>query len=115
MFDLETRMFFAHRAADAREFVAIHKTSLIELGLILGVNALVAGGVFLAIQGAPAEATTCEPVEARAISGALDMPRTEPEREWQWPISETQDTAQEQPEQVEDEPVRRVHRHRRRG
>jgi hypothetical protein len=110
MLDFETREFFANRAADARDFFTAHKTSLIELGLIVGVNLIVAGGIFAAIQGSNAEATNCEPVEARTINGALNMPASEPEHEWQWPINESQES-----EQAEDEPVRRVHRHRRRG
>lgn len=111
MIDFETKLFIKGAVADAKEFVKVHKTSLIELGFILGVNAVVAGSIFAVAREAPAEAG-CAPNETRQINGALNMPTAE-ERAWQWPIAET--PATEEVEQEEDEPVRRVRRHRRRG
>lgn len=111
MIDFETKLFFEARVADARKFLTDHKTSLIELGFILGVNAIVAGSMLAVAREAPVE-TGCATTETREISGALNMPTAE-DRAWQWPIAETPTTEEVEP--VEDEPVRRVRRHRRRG
>lgn len=112
MIDFETREFIESAVADTKEFITIHRASLIELGFVLAVNALVAGGMLYAAQSAPAPETACEPQETRQINGALDMPKVEDERAWQWPLAE-----ESAPEEIQedDEPRRRIRRHRRRG
>jgi len=97
------------RAEIARDFLAIHKRGLIELGIIIGVSAIVAGGILLAAGSTKVE-TACEPDRSTFVNGSLEMPKAEPDRSWNWPIPESEEDTEHG-----DEPTRRVHRHRRRS